>query len=72
MSSLITPIKRTLLDRWGRLVIPLSWPILTAALLCAALGAIVVDVRLVRALLVPATMRLLGRWNRWAPGLGGQ
>ncbi|WP_207892028.1 MMPL family transporter [Streptacidiphilus pinicola] len=30
--------------------------------------AIVVDVTLVRALLVPATMRLLGRWNWWAPG----
>jgi RND superfamily putative drug exporter len=29
--------------------------------------AIVVDVTLVRALLVPATMRLLGRWNWWAP-----
>ncbi|HYN93875.1 MAG TPA: MMPL family transporter [Pilimelia sp.] len=34
--------------------------------------AIVVDATLVRALLVPATMRLLGRWNWWAPGpLGG-
>ena len=30
--------------------------------------AIVVDATLVRALLVPATMRLLGRWNWWAPG----
>jgi trehalose monomycolate/heme transporter len=29
---------------------------------------IVVDATLVRALLVPATMRLLGRWNWWAPG----
>jgi RND superfamily putative drug exporter len=29
--------------------------------------AIVVDATLVRALLVPATMRLLGRWNWWAP-----
>ncbi|SCL30336.1 putative drug exporter of the RND superfamily [Micromonospora nigra] len=34
--------------------------------------AIVVDATLVRALLVPATMRLLGRYNWWAPGpLGG-
>ncbi len=30
--------------------------------------AIVVDATLVRALLVPATMRLLGRYNWWAPG----
>ncbi|KAB1137605.1 MMPL family transporter [Micromonospora sp. DSM 115977] len=29
--------------------------------------AIVVDATLVRALLVPATMRLLGHWNWWAP-----
>jgi uncharacterized membrane protein YdfJ with MMPL/SSD domain len=29
--------------------------------------AIVVDATLVRMLLVPATMRLLGRWNWWAP-----
>ncbi len=36
------------------------------------MAAIVVDATLVRALLVPATMRLLGRWNWWAPGpLGG-
>jgi trehalose monomycolate/heme transporter len=36
------------------------------------IAAILVDVTLVRALLVPATMRLLGRWNWWAPGLLGQ
>ena len=30
--------------------------------------AIVVDATLVRALLVPASMRLLGLWNWWAPG----
>ena len=29
--------------------------------------AISIDATLVRALLVPATMRLLGRWNWWAP-----
>jgi RND superfamily putative drug exporter len=30
-------------------------------------SAIALDVTLVRALLVPATMQLLGRWNWWAP-----
>jgi RND superfamily putative drug exporter len=30
--------------------------------------AIIVDATLVRALLVPATMRLMGGWNWWAPG----
>lgn len=30
--------------------------------------AVVVDATIVRALLVPATMRPLGRWNWWAPG----
>jgi len=29
--------------------------------------AVVVDATVVRAVLVPATMRLLGRWNWWAP-----
>jgi RND superfamily putative drug exporter len=29
--------------------------------------AILVDATIVRALLVPASMRLLGRWNWWAP-----
>jgi RND superfamily putative drug exporter len=30
--------------------------------------AIAVDATLIRLVLVPATMRLLGRWNWWAPG----
>jgi RND superfamily putative drug exporter len=30
--------------------------------------AVLVDATIVRALLVPATMQLLGRWNWWAPG----
>jgi RND superfamily putative drug exporter len=30
--------------------------------------AIALDASLIRAVLVPATMRLLGRWNWWAPG----
>jgi|SRR5579859_98916 len=29
--------------------------------------AVIIDATLVRGLLVPATMRLLGRWNWWAP-----
>ncbi len=29
--------------------------------------AVIMDATLVRSLLVPATMRLLGRWNWWAP-----
>jgi RND superfamily putative drug exporter len=30
--------------------------------------AVFLDATIVRALLVPATMRLLGDWNWWAPG----
>ncbi len=30
--------------------------------------AVLIDATIVRILLVPATMRLLGRWNWWAPG----
>ncbi len=29
--------------------------------------AVIMDATLVRMLLVPATMRLLGQWNWWAP-----
>ena len=32
------------------------------------LVALLIDSTIVRALLVPATMKLLGRWNWWAPG----
>lgn len=32
--------------------------------------AVAVDATIVRALLVPATMRLLGRWNWWLPAFG--
>jgi RND superfamily putative drug exporter len=32
--------------------------------------AVLVDATLIRALLVPATMRLLGRWNWWLPIVG--
>jgi trehalose monomycolate/heme transporter len=35
-------------------------------------AGIFLDATLIRALLVPATMRLLGRWNWWAPGRLGQ
>jgi uncharacterized membrane protein YdfJ with MMPL/SSD domain len=30
--------------------------------------AVLIDATIIRALLVPATMRVLGRWNWWAPG----
>jgi trehalose monomycolate/heme transporter len=32
------------------------------------LVALLLDATVVRALLVPATMKLLGEWNWWAPG----
>ena len=31
--------------------------------------AVAVDATIIRVLLVPATMRLMGKWNWWAPGL---
>ncbi len=31
--------------------------------------AVAVDATIIRVLLVPATMRLMGRWNWWAPGM---
>ena len=34
--------------------------------------AVLVDATIIRVLLVPATMRLMGRWNWWAPGLLGR
>jgi uncharacterized membrane protein YdfJ with MMPL/SSD domain len=34
-----------------------------------AAAAVLVDATIVRALLVPSLMQLLGRWNWWAPGL---
>jgi RND superfamily putative drug exporter len=34
--------------------------------------AVVVDATIVRALLVPAAMRLMGRWNWWRPGAGNR
>jgi trehalose monomycolate/heme transporter len=30
--------------------------------------AVFVDATIIRVLLVPATMRLMGAWNWWAPG----
>jgi RND superfamily putative drug exporter len=30
--------------------------------------AVALDATVIRVLLVPATMRLMGRWNWWAPG----
>jgi RND superfamily putative drug exporter len=34
--------------------------------------AVAVDATIIRVLLVPATMRLMGRWNWWAPGVLGR
>jgi RND superfamily putative drug exporter len=34
--------------------------------------AVIIDATLVRGLLVPATMRLLGDWNWWLPFVGVQ
>jgi RND superfamily putative drug exporter len=34
--------------------------------------AVAVDATIIRVLLVPATMRLMGRWNWWAPGFLGR
>ena len=34
--------------------------------------AVFIDATIIRVLLVPATMRLLGRWNWWAPGIFGR
>jgi RND superfamily putative drug exporter len=34
----------------------------------ATVLAVLLDATVVRMLLVPATMKLLGRWNWWAPG----
>ena len=34
--------------------------------------AVFVDATIVRVLLVPATMRLMGKWNWWAPGILGR
>ncbi len=43
--------------------------VLIKALGLGAAIAVFVDAAIVRALLVPATMHLLGRWNWWAPSL---
>ena len=34
--------------------------------------AVAIDATIIRVLLVPATMRLMGRWNWWAPGALGR
>ena len=34
--------------------------------------AVLIDATIIRVLLVPATMRLMGRWNWWAPGILGR
>jgi putative drug exporter of the RND superfamily len=69
------------LERSGRIVTSAALIVVVVALsfafadivLIKALGigmaiAVALDATVVRALLVPATMRLLGRWNWWMPG----
>ncbi len=34
--------------------------------------AVAVDATIIRVLLVPATMRMMGKWNWWAPGIVGR
>src|SRR6476659_3045228 len=68
------------LERSGRIVTSAALIVVVVAgsfafadiVLIKALGigmalAVALDATVVRALLVPATMRLLGRWNWWAP-----
>jgi len=68
------------LERSGRIVTSAALVVVLVAgsfafadiVLIKALGvgmaiAIAIDATVVRALLVPATMRLLGRWNWWMP-----
>ncbi len=38
----------------------------------ALAGFVAVDATIIRVLLVPATMRLMGKWDRWAPGILGR
>jgi RND superfamily putative drug exporter len=70
------------LERSGRIITSAALIIVVVSLsfvaadivLIKALGlgvalAILLDATVVRALLVPATMRLLGDWNWWAPGV---
>jgi RND superfamily putative drug exporter len=69
------------LERSGRIVTSAALVVVLVAgsfafadvVLIKALGlgmaiAVALDATIVRALLVPATMRLLGRWNWWLPG----
>jgi RND superfamily putative drug exporter len=70
------------LERSGRIVTSAAMIVIVVAgsfafadiVLIKALGvgiaiAVALDATIVRALLVPATMRLLGRWNWWLPGV---
>jgi len=69
------------LERSGRIVTSAALIVVVVAgsfafadiVLIKALGvgiaiAVALDATIVRALLVPATMKLLGTWNWWAPG----
>jgi RND superfamily putative drug exporter len=51
----------------GSLIVPLKAMVMAVLSLGAIALAVVLDATVVRTLLVPATMTLLGRWNWWAP-----
>jgi trehalose monomycolate/heme transporter len=53
------------------------WPAPSSIITIKSIGvglaiAVAVDATIIRVLLVPATMRLMGRGNWWAPGILGR
>lgn len=72
MATAVLALSAGLMIRGGQLKDPRSLN-LEEVLLIKSLGigmaiAVAIDATLVRALIVPATMRLLGELNWWAPG----
>ncbi len=46
----------------------MAWAIRASTALFGLAVAIAIDATLVRLILVPAAMQLMGRWNWWLPG----